>query len=303
MKPQGRILAVDDEAKFLKMYRDMLEPLGWEVHTAGSYVEAIDRLDEGDWSVVLLDQRLRGATSPDEEGIGLVQEVERRSPGAKAIMVTGYASPTAIEQAFAAGVYDYVEKTPSFETLLRVKIEHVMELQRQRWLLHASDSEAKDIWVQMTSEANAQRKGRLLEDLLQLLLKSIPGFIVKDRRRGIDEELDLIVRNESSDPWWSKEGQFFLVECKNWSRPCDPKELDRFLAKLLRRFDRAKLGFFVAASGFTAGFRTTLATERKAAHLIVPIDDTDLRKLVDASDRFEALKELYQRTVEVAADA
>jgi CheY-like chemotaxis protein len=302
MNSRERILAVDDDEKYLEIYRDMLEPLGWEVHTAKSYVEAITRLDEGDWGVVLLDQRLRGATSLDEEGIGLIQEVERRSPGAKAIMVTGYASPTAIEQAFAAGVYDYVEKTESFETLLRVKVEHAMDLQRQRWLLHAADSEAQGLFAQMASEPNAQRKGRLLEDLMELLLKSIPGFIVKSRRRGRDEELDLIVRNESTDALWGKDSQYFLVECKNWSRPCDPRELNHFLMKLQRRFDRAKLGFFVAASGFTSGFHTTLATERKSSHLVVPIDRTDLQRLVEAKDRSEVLKELHQRTVEGTTD-
>lgn len=216
-------------------------------------------------------------------------------------MVTGYASPTAIEQAFAAGAYDYVEKTPSFETLLRVKIEHVMELQRQRWLVHAHDSEAQALWTLMASEANPQRKG-LLEDLMELLLKSIGGFIVKDRRRGLDEELDLIVRNEAADPWWSKEGSYILVECKNWSRPCDPKELAHFHDKLAFRFDRAKLGFFVAASGFTKGFRSSLAKRRGSNHLVVPIDRTDLEHLVAASDRSEILKELHQRTVELAAD-
>jgi CheY-like chemotaxis protein len=302
MNPRERILAVDDEERFLEIYRDMLEPLGWEIHTAKTYVEAIARLDEGDWSVVLLDQRLRGATSPDEEGIGLIQEVERRSPGARSIMVTGYASPTAIEQAFAAGVYDYVEKTPSFETLLRVKIEHAMELARQRWLVHATDAEANGLFAQVASETNSHRKGRLLEDLMEVILKSIPGFIVKSRRRGLDEELDLVVRNESTDPLWSKEGAYFLVECKNWSRPCDPRELDHFVMKLERRFDRAKLGFFVAASGFTKGVRTTLAAERRSSHLVVPIDRGDLQKLVEASDRSEALKELHQRTFELSAD-
>lgn len=302
MNPQGRILAVDDDEKYLRIYRDMLEPLGWEVHTAKSYVEAVDRLDEGTWSVVLLDQRLRGAASPDEEGIGLIEEVERRSPGAKAIMVTGYASPTAIEQAFAAGIYDYVEKTQSFETLLLVKVEHAMELQRQRWLVHASDTEAQAIWTQMSSESNAQRKGRLLEDLMEVILKSIPGFVVKSRRRGLDEELDLVVRNESTDHLWSKEGSYFLVECKNWSRPCDPKELSHFVDKLRSRFDRAKLGFFVAAGGFTEGFDSWLAKRRESSHLVIPIDRTNLQRLVEASDRSEFLKELHQRTIEISAD-
>lgn len=302
MNYRRRILAVDDEEEILEIYRDMLLPLGWELQTAKSYVEAIDRLDEGQWGVVLLDQRLRGADSPDTEGLGLIEEVERRSPGAKAIIVTGYASPETIEDAFEAGVYDYVEKTQSFETLLRVKIEHAMELQQKRWLVNADDAEARGLWTQVRSESNIQKKGRLLEDLLQLLLRSIPGFIVTSRRRGVDEELDLVVRNESADPWWSKESPYFLVECKNWSRPCDPKELAHFLSKLQRRFDRAKLGFFVAAGGFTEGFRTTLAAERKSGHLVVPVGPADLQRLVDAPQRSDVLKELHQRVVEGAAE-
>ena len=176
-----------------------------------------------------------------------------------------------------------------------------MELQRQRWLVHAADAEAHGLWTQMTSETNAHRKGRLLEDLMELLLKSIPGFVVKNRRRGLDEELDLIVRNESSDPFWSKESSYILVECKNWSRPCDPKELSHFVDKLRSRFDRATLGFFVAAGGFTKGFHAWLGKRRESNHLVVPIDRADLQRLVEASDRSEVLEELHERAVAVAA--
>jgi len=271
MSHRGRILAIDDEDSVLEIYRDLLEPLGWELSTAKSYVEATERLDEGSWDVVLLDQRLRGSRGSDREGLGLIQEIEHRSPGAKSIIVTGYASPEAIERAFEEGAYDYVEKTQTFETLLRVKIEHAMELHRQRWLVHADDAEAHALWEQTKTETNAQRKGRRLEDLLELLLRSIPGFIVKSRRRGKDEEFDLVVRNESTDPLWSKEGSYFLIACKNWSAPCGPE---------------------------------VPAPSRKSNLLIVPIGPVDLQRLVEAnaSDRSEVLMELHQRTVETAGN-
>jgi CheY-like chemotaxis protein len=303
---RGRILAVDDEDAVLEIHREALEPLGWEVHTASTYAEAVNRLAEGDWGVVLIDLKLRGAAGPDE-GLGLIQEIDKLSPGAKAIVVTGYASPESIERAFAAGVYDYLEKTPSFKTLLRIKVENAMELQRKIWLAttveDAERTQARALWAQVRSETNSQRKGRLLEDLLELLLKSVPGFVVASRRPGIDEELDLVVRIEAtSDPFWRHDGQYLLVECKNWSRPCDPKELHHLLGKLRLRFGRARLGFFVAAAGFTGGFRTTLAAMRNESLLVVPIDRDDLERLVEAESRSEVLKALHQRTVEVAAE-
>ncbi|MEX1362446.1 MAG: response regulator [Nannocystaceae bacterium] len=304
MMTTGRILAVDDEEQVLKIYRKELVPLGWEVHTASDYVEAVSRLAEDDWGLVLIDLKLRGAAGP-EEGLGLLSEIDKHCPGAKAIVITGYASPESIERAFAAGVYDYLEKTPSFTTLLRVKVGNVMELQRQRWLAYvgvdADRAQARELWSRVKAEAHSQRKGRLLEDLLELLLKSVPGFVVKTNRRGLDEELDLVVRIEEADSFWRQEGQYVLVECKNWSRPCDPKELDRFTSKLERRFGRARLGFFVAPAGFTEGYRSTLGLLRKGPSLVVPIDQDDLERLVEAADRSSVLKDFHQRTVELTA--
>lgn len=306
MRQTGRILAVDDDPAVLAIYRKVLSPLGWDIQTVDTYVDAVARLGEGDWGVVLVDLKLRGAQGPDE-GLGLLPEIDQHCPGAKAIVVTGYASPESIERAFKAGVYDYVEKTPSFATLLRVKIENAMELQRQRWLAFAGEdanrTQARALWAQARSETHSQRKGRLLEDLLALVLKSIPGFEVADRKRGLDEEFDLITRiDATSDSFWRQEGQYLLVECKNWSRPCDPKELHHLLGKLRLRFGRARLGFFVAPAGFTAGFQTTLAAMRLDQLLVVPIDHDDLERLVEAESRSDVLKALHQRTIEIAAD-
>jgi ActR/RegA family two-component response regulator len=299
-------LAVDDDQPMLAIYRKVLQPLGWDVQTVDTYVDAVARLGEGDWEVVLVDLKLRGPEGPDE-GLGLLPEIDRHCPGAKAIVVTGYASPESIERAFKAGVYDYLEKTPTFGTLLRVKVENAMELQRQRWLAHVGDdtdrSQARALWAQARVEPNPHRKGRLLEDLLELLLKSVPGFFVTPRRTGIDEEFDLVVRlDATADAFWQQEGQYLIVECKNWSRPTDPKELDRFAAKLERRFGRSRLGFFVAAGDFTEGFHTTLAAMRRNSILVVPINRDDLGRLVEAEDRSAVLKALHQRTIEIAAD-
>jgi CheY-like chemotaxis protein len=306
MSYTGRILAVDDDAPVLAIYRKVLEPLGWDLHTVDTYVDAVTRLAEGDWGVVLIDLKLRGAGGPDE-GLGLLPEIDRHCPGAKAIVVTGYASPESIEHAFKAGAYDYVEKTQSFATLLRVKVENAMELQRQRWLTNVGEdtdrAQARELWAKARSETNSQRKGRLLEDLLAFLLKSVSGFEVAERKRGLDEEFDLIIRIDATkDSFWQQDEQYLIVECKNWSRPCEPRELHRLLGKLRLRFGRARLGFFVAPAGFTSGVRTTLAGMRGEQFLVVPIDHDDLERLVEAESRSDVLKALHGRTIAVAAD-
>jgi CheY-like chemotaxis protein len=300
-----KILAVDDDPAILTIYRELLAADGLTLRTADTMTQAIAALDEGDWAVVLLDQKLRGAGGSDE-GLTLIEEVARRSPGAKTLIVTGYASPEAIEQAFAAGAYDYVEKTETFETLLRVKVRNATELAREQALANLSASAAANrlaqLWTEVKSATDSARKGRLLEDLIELVLKQIPGFVVAERRRGADEEFDLVVRNESTDPLWSKDSQYFLVECKNWSSKVGPAELDRFINKLERRHGRARLGFFVAPNGFTSGFRSSWLTRRRESVLVVPIDDQALERLVTTSNREQLLKQLHQQAIETAAD-
>jgi len=67
---------------------------------------------------VLLDQKLQGPGGPDS-GLDLIVDVGRLAPFAKTIVVTGYATPPAIERAFRSGVYDHLMKNGAFEALLR----------------------------------------------------------------------------------------------------------------------------------------------------------------------------------------
>jgi CheY-like chemotaxis protein len=298
-----KILAIDDEPAVLDVYREMLAEDGLELRTATTMDEALGALDEGDWSVVLIDQKLHGRDSSDE-GLSLVTEVDQRSPGAKAIIVTGYASPDAIERAFASGVYDYIEKTQNFRTLLRAKVRNATELAREQWLGSIRANQVaetlEELWASARVATDSARKGRLLEDLLELLFKQIPGFVVSARRRSKDEEFDLVVRNESSDPFSAKDGQYFLVECKNWTSKIGPADLDRFVGKLERRHGRATLGFVIAPNGFTSGFSSTLAARRYKRLLIVPIDELALGELVTGGQHTQRLKQLHQRAIEAS---
>jgi CheY-like chemotaxis protein len=263
-------------------------------------VAALDALAREGWSVVIVDQKLKGPQGPNS-GLDLVPEIRRVRPEARPIVITGYASPDTVERAYREGAYDFVEKTESFTTLLRIKVRNAMEIIRSQWLEGTRSGDVSlalaTLLADTRGEHAAARKGRLLEDLLELLLAQVRGFVVAARQRGADEEFDLVVRNESPDPTWSKESPYILVECKNWSSKVGPDELDRFTNKLRRRYDRTSLGFFVAANGFTEGFETTLLAAREGGVLVVPVTGQDLDALVQALDVGEALKALHQRAV------
>lgn len=298
-----RILVIDDDKLFLDAYRDILEQEGYTVETATDRATGATMLDAGEWDVVLVDNKLAGKEGPDV-GVDLLTEVSTRAPGAKAIMVTAFATPESIRRAFAAGAYDYLEKTGQFSTLLRVKVANAVASVRDQRLASLGDAAAEqaivELWRGVRTETNPQRKGKLLEDLLLVVLRSIPGFTrVSNRVTNELEEIDILLRNESTDPFWVKEGAYFLFECKHWSKPVGRNELDVFVRKLERRHQRCKLGFFAALGGFTDPALKVQLADSRGDVLVVVMDGEDLARLVAPGDqdRSNVLKDLHQRAV------
>lgn len=163
---------------------------------------------------------------------------------------------------------------------------------------HELESELRGRWEEAQVESDSNRKGRLLEDFIQLLFKTIPGFHQVDtRRRNEVEEIDLVIRNDSSDATWQEESPYFMVECKNWSRPVGVDEVRLFLGKLERKYHRCKLGFFVVLGDFARTVRMDQLGERRGDFLIVPINHQDIVSLVHSLDRNETLKSFHQRAV------
>ena len=69
----GAILVVDDQPESLVALRTVLEPLGREVVTAPSGEEALKRLLQEDFSVIVMDVRMPGLN-----GFETVELIKRR---------------------------------------------------------------------------------------------------------------------------------------------------------------------------------------------------------------------------------
>jgi CheY-like chemotaxis protein len=301
MKSTGRILIIDDDPTFLQIYRDRLGKEGYIVDTATDAPSALAKLDQPRWDVVLIDQKLQGRGGPDS-GLDLLREINRRAPGAKAILVTAYATPDAITRAFREGAYDYLSKDDLFTTLLTAKLRNALEAVRAHRIgeLAPNETEAAilGLWEEVQKETDPNRKGTLLEDLMVYLFKTIPGFHhASTRRQNGIEEIDVLVRNESSDPVWSKEQSYILIECKNWSKPVGVDELRSFLYKLERRFNRCNLGFLIAPGGFASTYKQALLAERRHGLMVISVDRAALQELVLASDRSAVLKKLHEEAI------
>jgi len=293
----GKVLIIDDEDTFLKLYERKLGRQGYLVETARNRKTALEKLDTPGWDAVLLDQKLQGSYGADS-GIDLIPEIVRRAPRARILLVTAYATAKAVTLAFDAGAHDYLQKDELFEALLVPKLRSAVETARALRLASMSsdetEAEIRQTWAAARTEPDPNRKGKLLEDLMVLLLATIPGWESASPRRHNDlEEIDVFVRNESTDALWSKEGQCILAECKNWSKPVGAPEVERFAYKMEHRYGRCRLGLFIAPSGFSETVKLEILTRRKDSLLILLLDADGLTRLVEAGDRSAFLKQLH----------
>jgi CheY-like chemotaxis protein len=80
------VLAIDDNTDFLQLLKDMLEPCGYEVHTAVNPVKALEvfQRDKGKYQLILLDYYM-----PQLDGAKTFEWLRKMSPTIKVIVCSG----------------------------------------------------------------------------------------------------------------------------------------------------------------------------------------------------------------------
>jgi len=105
-KATGRkVLVVDDEVVAANSVRRTLTRRGFRVDEAFSGREALNRILNEMYDLVLLDMKM-----PDTNGLELLPTIKKHRPALPVVMVTGYASIDTAVEAIQRGATDYVAK-------------------------------------------------------------------------------------------------------------------------------------------------------------------------------------------------
>jgi DNA-binding response OmpR family regulator len=117
MKP---VLIVEDETIMRESLRDWLNEEGYEVDTAESGEEAMQKIGEREFGVAVLDLRL-----PGKDGLEVLRETTAQNPKLKGIIITAYPSAKTVAEAMKIGAVDYIVK-PFAPDALEKAIEKVL---------------------------------------------------------------------------------------------------------------------------------------------------------------------------------
>ncbi|HYS16038.1 MAG TPA: sigma-54 dependent transcriptional regulator [Candidatus Binatia bacterium] len=162
------ILVVDDEPAIQDILTWSLEAEGYRVATAGSGEEALSRVEEEDFDVIVTD-----IVMPGLDGLEVLERSRVLNPRAAVIVMTAYA---ALETAIAAlrrGASDYLEKPFAVE-LLKERVQRVLQYRETIW------------------------KDRLVQRALQPRAPGHPLVGESDAIRALREQITLAARTASN---------------------------------------------------------------------------------------------------------
>jgi len=122
------ILVVDDLPEKILVYRAVLETPEFNIVTARSGSEALKKVLEGDFAVILLD-----VSMPGMDGFETAQLIRKRkrSSATPIIFLTAFTDEVRMAQGYASGAVDYIA-TPVVPEILRAKVQVFVELFRMR---------------------------------------------------------------------------------------------------------------------------------------------------------------------------
>jgi DNA-binding NtrC family response regulator len=153
------LLLVEDEAPLRQVIAEQLTDRGYQVEQVGSGEEAIDRLADFAFDIIVTDLRLPGV-----DGSAVVEAAVARYPHIIAIVVTGYGTVKDAVDAIKHGAWDFVNKPFQIDEL-----NHVLDAALEQRRLKSENAYLRAQLDERYSFEGIVGKSRPMTRLFQLL--------------------------------------------------------------------------------------------------------------------------------------
>lgn len=115
------ILVVDDDDALRETLVAALEPLSVEVDVAETGKQALARLAEREYAVLVTDLKMK-----EVDGFAVLEEAKQRYPACRTVMLTGHGGREVAVRAMEQGASYYIEKPPDLAEL-RTKVQKCLD--------------------------------------------------------------------------------------------------------------------------------------------------------------------------------
>lgn len=153
-----KILVVDDEEVVCRFLKRVLDGGGHRVEVSRGGQEALEKLEEGTFDLVITDLKMPGV-----DGIGVLRRAKELDPLCEVIIITAYASVESAVEVMKLGAYDYISKPFNVD---RIKFVVDKALEKRRLLRAAGERDFYKLLSQLDSLTEVHNR-RSFEELLE----------------------------------------------------------------------------------------------------------------------------------------
>jgi len=120
-----KMMLVDDEERFLMSTKKLLARRGHDIVTANGGSIALNKLDEAEIHVVILDVKM-----PGMDGLEVLKAIKLNHPLVEVIMLTGHGTIESAVEGLKAGATDYLTKPADIDEIV-IKAEEAFEKRKR----------------------------------------------------------------------------------------------------------------------------------------------------------------------------
>lgn len=157
----------------------------------------------------------------------------------------------------------------------------------------------ENLYAQAKNERNIPKKGRLFEEFVVGLFRQM-GFIhIETRIRDkAESEIDIIVRNDLTDPFFGKFGRYIFVECKN--RPelgFSKNDFIVFNKKVSSSNGDSNLGVVFTTGHISRAVYLEALRESEKGVKIIYLGSAEITRLIHTPNMLDEFKEIIDHQV------
>ena len=198
--PIPQILWADDEIDLLRPHILFLETKGYEVTSVTNGADAVERVREGSYDVVLLDEQM-----PGMGGLETLAEIKDLSPELPVVLVTKSEEENLMEEALGGQINDYLTK-PVNPSQILLTCKRILERNRLR-----SEKVSQDYLQSFREISMAFMNPLSHEEWIELYLKLVHFDMSLDGDEGVRQVLEDQYREANREF-----GRFIEDNYKDW---------------------------------------------------------------------------------------
>jgi len=189
MDPKPAVLLIDDDEEFLLYAKTALVSAGCDVTAVGSAMQALTKLRERRFELVMTDLRLPGAS-----GLDILAQARQLDPVSVGIVVTGFSSVDTAMRALRDGAYDYLLK-PCYADVLTAAARRGIEHYRLKRALIEKTRQLERVEAQLHDKARMiQNVSHELKNPLSVVY-GYSSFLLQEGAQTKPEDLERGMRS------------------------------------------------------------------------------------------------------------